>query len=724
MGKYHKIHFRRYYNYALKKDKLRKLICPSDLPYEDVRDEFKWAMKSYMANIKNIPSSQWTKGTRVAQHVISKVETKLARKRLLNAGKLDTTEVDLLMDCESLDNGCFVLVDTTSETDELRIEIEDAIKEFRILSSKKDSELDRKHVTLLDYIKVFVPKEGLVTNQVIKDWTEFKKGFVVNPYGEKGEEKLDVKDITMLFSNYVKEFVSAGEVATRKTYEDYRKYIETYRTGFVEHFPEEIDEAVKQTIAEKADKADLDALFADETPPLNAHIGNLKEENDSYIRRTFPELFEEEDSERLIAKRDKLASIIDSVTQNALSNKFGKPVPTFDEAMNAFYRNEWVERSASVEPKESVKIIPELDDEAFLMGYLNTHSPSGFEGDAQFYWRDSLRRYANITETDLHGNVTGVIHAQPDVLKNISLQSPKRTIMIEAHSDEISYIVTKINANGTISVMRNGGSDESIAPSKRVYIHTENEGYITAVFGWTAIHIRDKNTVANTQSIYLDAGFDTKEDVLSSGIKVGDLVTYTDEPEILNDKIIGKSLDNKIGGYVIMQVAKRIKEEGGLANYHLVIANSVQEEVGLKGARMLAENVKPDIVIVTDVTHDSTQPNILDKNLSEIKLGKGPVLVKGAAINPTLLNLAKNVGVPYQLAAHTGRGTGTDADVFSYANGGIPTLLIKMPQKYMHTTVEMCSISDINGAIELMYQTLVAIDESNSREIFNPNQSS
>lgn len=361
---------------------------------------------------------------------------------------------------------------------------------------------------------------------------------------------------------------------------------------------------------------------------------------------------------------------------------------------------------ASIEDQE-VKEEEPLPDFKFLKDYLGSYSPSGFEEEGQGIWRDFMETISSSVSTDIHGNCIAVI-PQKDTRVGYTDHNP--IIMIEAHADEISYIITKINSNGIINVVRNGGSDESIAPSKKVLIHTK-QGKIPAVFGWTAIHIRDKATLADSQNIYLDAGYDTGTAVKDAGIEIGDLVTYTEGMSILNDKIVGRSLDNKLGGYIISQVAKKIKEKGGLVNFDLMVANCVQEEIGMKGAKMVAETIKPDIVIVVDVTHDSTSPSIKDKNLGTVKLGEGPVLVRGAAIHDELLDLAKVQGVNYQMAAHSGRGTGTDADAFSYANGGTPTLLIKIPQKYMHTTVEMCSINDVKDTIYLMYLTLMNIDQ-------------
>lgn len=368
-------------------------------------------------------------------------------------------------------------------------------------------------------------------------------------------------------------------------------------------------------------------------------------------------------------------------------------------------------------PRECI-IGNKFQDQSFLFKYLNSHSPSGYEGEGQKVWVDYMKSIGYTTCVDGKGNALSILYSE---------HTSDINVLIEAHADEISYVVTKISEKGIIYVMRNGGSDESIAPSKKVIIHT-TKGRVDAVFGWIAVHIRDKTIIPEARTIFLDAGFDSKEAVLLSGVQVGDQVTYNDTASILNDKLIGKSLDNKVGGYVISQVAKRIIDRKGLNNFNLMISNSTQEEVGLKGVKVMMEGFKIDLAIVTDVTHDTSTPGIVNNLIGDIQLGRGPVLVKGPAINSNFLeltkNLAKEAGIEYQNQAHSGRGTGTDADVISYSGDGVATILIKMPQRYMHTTVEMCSIDDINKTIDLMTETLIKLDENpiSIESILEPNR--
>lgn len=358
-------------------------------------------------------------------------------------------------------------------------------------------------------------------------------------------------------------------------------------------------------------------------------------------------------------------------------------------------------------------IKPTLENEKFLLEYLRGHSPSGCEFKGQNIWKEYVLKYSNSVETDAHGNCIAIKKT-----KLVSGNKPLK-VMIEAHADEISYIITKIDPNGLIYVVRNGGSDEAIAPSKKVLIHINDYHTVSAVFGWIAIHIREANIKPDRNSIFLDAGFNNGDEVKRAGIEVGQYVTYDEEPMILNDKVIGKSLDNKVGGYIIAEVLRKLDVID--LSFDLYVSNSVQEEVGLHGAEMVASSYEPDLVIVTDVCHDTSTPGITNKLIGDIQIGKGPVLVRGAAINSRFNKVAESLGHEHQIMACSGRGTGTDADAFTYANGGTPTILIKMPLRYMHTTVEMVSINDINNAIDLMHDTIISLDANpiNTKLIMN-----
>jgi putative aminopeptidase FrvX len=287
-------------------------------------------------------------------------------------------------------------------------------------------------------------------------------------------------------------------------------------------------------------------------------------------------------------------------------------------------------------------------------------------------------------------------------------------VAIEAHADEISWFVSYITPDGLIYVKRNGGSDHQIAPSKKVWIHTD-KNKVEAVFGWPAIHTRKAGNekAPALENIFLDCGCTSKEEVTKLGIYVGCVITYQDEFFVLNDRYyVGRALDNRIGGFMIAKVAHMLKANKKKLPFGLYIVNSVQEEVGLRGAEMIAHTISPDCAIITDVAHDTTTPMIDKIAEGDFKCGAGPMLTIGPAVHNNLLkhirsNADKNK-IPYQMDAAS-RATGTDTDAFAYTKGGIPSALISLPLRYMHTTVEMVHKHDVENVIKLIYESILTL---------------
>ena len=347
------------------------------------------------------------------------------------------------------------------------------------------------------------------------------------------------------------------------------------------------------------------------------------------------------------------------------------------------------------------------NSEKFLTTYLNNASPTGFEVAGQKVWLDYIRPYIDEYFTDNYGTVVGVVNPKSDY-----------KVVIEAHADEISWFVHYITKDGFIYLRRNGGSDHMIAPSKRVNIHTE-KGIVKAVFGWPAIHTRHtKEDAPSMKNIFLDCGCSSKEEVEELGVHVGCVITFEDEFMVLNkNRYCGRALDNRIGGFMIAEVARLLKGNKNKLPFGLYIVNAVQEEVGLRGAQMIANRIKPDVAIVTDVCHDTGTPMINKIEQGDLKSGEGPVLTYGPAVQNNLLNLiidtAKNKKVPFQRAAAS-RATGTDTDAFAYSNDGVPSALISLPLRYMHTTNEMCRKEDVENTIKLIYETILTIKKDQS----------
>ncbi len=351
--------------------------------------------------------------------------------------------------------------------------------------------------------------------------------------------------------------------------------------------------------------------------------------------------------------------------------------------------------------------------EAFLRKYLNNASPTGFEADGQKLWLQYIKPYIQEWHLDNYGTAYGVINPGTDY-----------KVVIEGHADEISWFVNYITEEGFIHVIRNGGSDHQIAPSKRVNIHTPN-GIVKGVFGWPAIHTRraDSKVTPKTENIFIDVGAADKNEVLEMGVNVGCVITYEDEFTILNNRYyVGRALDNRIGGFCIAEVARLLHENNIKLPFTLYVVNSVQEEIGLRGAQMVAESIQPNVAIVTDVTHDSNTPMIEKKVVGDTRCGKGPSVTFAPAVHNKLLKLIMDTAaekeIPLQREAAS-RSTGTDTDAFAYSNGGVPSALISLPLRYMHTTVEMAHKEDVENVIKLIFESLQKIQYGQSFKYFD-----
>ncbi|MDF7810304.1 M42 family metallopeptidase [Hymenobacter sp. YC55] len=348
----------------------------------------------------------------------------------------------------------------------------------------------------------------------------------------------------------------------------------------------------------------------------------------------------------------------------------------------------------------------------FLQKYLNNPSPTGFEKEGQKIWLDYIKPYIDEYFVDTYGTVVGVINPEA-----------KYKVVIEAHADEISYFVNFITESGFLYLRRNGGSDPLVAPSKRVNIHTA-KGIVKAVFGWPAIHVRkvEQDKAPTIETVFLDCGASSKEEVEEMGIHVGSVVTFEDEFMVLNDKFyVGRALDNRVGGFMIAEVARMLKENGNTLPYGLYIVNAVQEEIGLRGAEMVAHRIQPDVAIITDVTHDTQSPMYEKKTAGDLFCGKGPVITYGPAVQNNLRDLilrtAQEAEIPFQRAAAT-RATGTDTDAFAYSGAGVASALISLPLKYMHTTVETVHKDDVENVTKLIYETLLRIEDNHDFRYF------
>ncbi len=335
-------------------------------------------------------------------------------------------------------------------------------------------------------------------------------------------------------------------------------------------------------------------------------------------------------------------------------------------------------------------------EKAFLFELLSTPSPTGWETRGQKKWMGYVRDFADAVDHDAYGNAWGTIKGG---------EGPK--VMLEAHADEIGFIVKHISSDGYLRVDRVGGIDHATARGRRVTI-MGSDGDVFGVIGNTAIHIRDrKNGAEKTpeiHEIYIDVGASSAKEVAKMGIRVGHPAIYADNAEEFGKgKIVGRALDNRIGGFIIAQVLQRLAEAKPKATVYA--ANCVHEEIGGLGSRMVAHRLMPDVCVVLDVTHATDSPDIPHSQHGQVTLGGGPTLTHGAAnhvnVVQRLIDVAEKTKITIQHEAAS-RSTGTDADSIYHIREGIPTALVSLPLRYMHSVVEVADLKDVEEVIQLL----------------------
>jgi len=361
----------------------------------------------------------------------------------------------------------------------------------------------------------------------------------------------------------------------------------------------------------------------------------------------------------------------------------------------------------------------ELD---FLEEYINTPSPSGYEMQlgGQQVWIDYVKQFAEKVDIDAYGNAyahfgtygpkdgnaSGELVYVDDSRRHMIKKSHR--VVIDAHADEIGFFVSDITDKGFLKIGTLGGSDITIAPASRVNIWLGKDNKVEGVFGHPAIHVHKRKFEVKLEKTFVDIGVATKEEVEELGIEVGTPITMQDGYMELGKYYCGRALDDKIGGFITSQVLRKLVEEKIELPFELVIVNAVQEEVGLYGAKIAAQYLTPDVAIAIDVTHCTDSP-AYDKNLQgSLSAGEGVVIMKAPSLQNNvvkmLIDTAKDNDIKYQLTA-SGGSSGTNADSYAYPLG-IPTGLIKMAMRYMHTTVETVHKDDVDSAIALLYNAL------------------
>lgn len=349
--------------------------------------------------------------------------------------------------------------------------------------------------------------------------------------------------------------------------------------------------------------------------------------------------------------------------------------------------------------------------ETFLYELLNTPSPTGFEEKGQRVWANRCREFADSVESDSYGSAWATVKGDDDA----------PTVMIEAHADEIGFMVKYIDDKGFLRVGRIGGSDWATARGRRLTFFGD-KGEVPGIVGNTAIHIRDRKNgekAPEVHELYVDIGASSEEEAKEMGIRVGHPAVYSDSAiPFGKNQIVGRALDNRIGGFIISEVVRRLSEKKPTAT--CVALNAVQEEIGGFGATMAAYNIKPDLCLVLDVTHATDSPDIKHTQHGKVTLGGGPAITHGTANHPKLIERLIKVADEKEIELQheaSSRFTGTDTDSIFHVRGGIPSALISLPLRYMHSIVEMADFGDIEHVIEVMTAFVESVKSGDSFKV-------
>jgi endoglucanase len=332
----------------------------------------------------------------------------------------------------------------------------------------------------------------------------------------------------------------------------------------------------------------------------------------------------------------------------------------------------------------------------FLRTLVNTPSPVGHETRGQRVWLDYASQFADETFSDTYGNCVAVLN-----------KGAKTRIMLAAHADEIGMAVNYIDDHGFIYVRKVGGIDAAITKAQRVVIHTR-DGAVKAVVGNVAPHLMKLEgdpKPPKIHELFLDIGVSSRAEAQKI-VRIGDPITLADEFDILRgDLAVARAFDNRIGTFAVAETLRLLKESKVKLNVEVCAVSNVQEEVGLLGARQIAYSLKPDIALVVDVTHATDYPTVNKAQHGDVKIGQGPAITHGGCNHPEVVarieEIAAKKKIPLQHEATSGAG-GTDTDVIFWTRGGIASALISLPNRYMHSPVEVVSLKDLELIPQLM----------------------
>jgi len=344
----------------------------------------------------------------------------------------------------------------------------------------------------------------------------------------------------------------------------------------------------------------------------------------------------------------------------------------------------------------------------FLENMINAISPSGYENCAAAVWKSYAEQYADSVETDVHGNSHAVFN-----------KGGKVKVMLAGHYDEIGFLISHIDDTGFLWIAPIGGWDPQIAQGQRVHIIGNGGKKISGVVGKIAIHLQEpeqRKKVSEIKDLWVDIGAKDKKDA-EKLVSIGDpLVIQYGYEELLNGRVVGRAFDDRAGAFSILEAGRLLAKEKTQCEVHVVA--TVQEEIGLRGARTAAFGIEPDVGIAVDVTFATDHPNIgaVVQQEGLVKIDGGPVVTRGPNINPKLFALIKKVAksrkIAMQIEAVPG-GTFTDANAIQLVRSGVTTALVSIPTRYLHSPVELFDIRDVEGAVKLIAETIIALDTTN-----------
>lgn len=332
----------------------------------------------------------------------------------------------------------------------------------------------------------------------------------------------------------------------------------------------------------------------------------------------------------------------------------------------------------------------------FLRTLVNTPSPVGYEVRGQRVWRDYVQAFADETFSDAYGNCVAVLNKGG---------SPR--LMLAGHADEIAMAVNYIDDEGYLYVRKLGGVDAAITKAQRVVIHAAG-GPVKGVVGNVAPHLMKEEKdpkPPKMHDLFIDIGAGSRKDAQKL-VRVGDPITLVDEFDLLRgDLAVARAFDNRVGTFAVAETLRLLKESKAKLHAEICAVSNVQEEVGLLGARQIAYSLKPDVALVVDVTHATDYPTVNKQQHGDVKIGAGPSVTHGGCNHPEVVarleQLAKAKKIPLQHETMSGT-SGTDTDAIFWTRGGIPSALVSLPNRYMHSPVEVVSLKDLERIPELL----------------------